>query len=90
LGIVDGTERGYQGRHLGEVWNSHVKTVGHDFAYAMTWTNLKKKMTDKYCPRGEVKKLEGEMWNLKVEGTDVVGYNQRFRELALMCALDVS
>ncbi|GJX10181.1 putative reverse transcriptase domain-containing protein [Tanacetum coccineum] len=28
-------------------------------------------MTDKYCPRGEVKKLEGEMWNLKVKGTDV-------------------
>ncbi|GJR21856.1 reverse transcriptase domain-containing protein [Tanacetum coccineum] len=67
-------------------WNSHVKTVGHDVAYAMTWTNLKKKMTDKYCPRGEVKKLEGEMWNLKVKGTDVVGYNQRFQELALMCA----
>ncbi|GKC26014.1 hypothetical protein Tco_1028164, partial [Tanacetum coccineum] len=43
-------------------------------------------MTDKYCQRGEVKKLEGEMWNLKVKGTDVVGYNQRFQELALMCA----
>ncbi|GJS80957.1 hypothetical protein Tco_0747498 [Tanacetum coccineum] len=43
-------------------------------------------MTDKYCPRGEVKKLEGEMWNLKVKGTDVVDYNQRFQELALMCA----
>ncbi|GJX98338.1 putative reverse transcriptase domain-containing protein [Tanacetum coccineum] len=32
-------------------WNSHVRTVGHDVAYAMTWTNLKKMMTDKYCPR---------------------------------------
>ncbi|GKD58725.1 putative reverse transcriptase domain-containing protein [Tanacetum coccineum] len=52
-------------------WNSHVKTVGHDVALAMTWTNLKKKMTDKYCPRGEIKKLEVEMWNLKVKGTDV-------------------
>ncbi|GKD47238.1 putative reverse transcriptase domain-containing protein [Tanacetum coccineum] len=39
-------------------WNSHVMTVGHDVAYAMTWINLKKKMTDKYCPRGEIKKLE--------------------------------
>nr|GEV32618.1 reverse transcriptase domain-containing protein [Tanacetum cinerariifolium] len=28
-------------------WNSYVKTVGHDVAYTMTWTNLKKKMTDK-------------------------------------------
>ncbi|GJY75626.1 reverse transcriptase domain-containing protein [Tanacetum coccineum] len=67
-------------------WNSHVKTVGHDVAYEMTWTNLKKKMTDKYCPRGEIKKLEVKMWNLKLKGTDVVSYNQRFQELALMCA----
>ncbi|GJW24913.1 reverse transcriptase domain-containing protein [Tanacetum coccineum] len=67
-------------------WNAHVRTVGHDVAYAMTWTNLKKMMTNKYCPRGEVKKLEVEMWNLKVKGTDVVSYNQRFQELALMCA----
>nr|GEW56011.1 retrotransposon protein, putative, Ty1-copia subclass [Tanacetum cinerariifolium] len=67
-------------------WNSHVKTVGHDVAYAMTLKNLKKKMTDKYCPRGEIKKLEVEMWNLKVKGTDVVSYNQRFQELALICA----
>ncbi|GJU18486.1 reverse transcriptase domain-containing protein [Tanacetum coccineum] len=67
-------------------WNSHVRTIGHDVAYAMTWTNLKKMMTDKYCPRGEIKKLEVKMWNLKVKGTDVVSYNQRFQELALMCA----
>nr|GEY38161.1 hypothetical protein [Tanacetum cinerariifolium] len=31
--------------------------IGHDVAYAMTWTNLKKIMTDKYCPRSEIKKL---------------------------------
>ncbi|GJT37386.1 reverse transcriptase domain-containing protein [Tanacetum coccineum] len=67
-------------------WNSHVRTVGHDVAYAMTWTNQKKMMTDKYCPRGEIKKLEVGMWNVKVKGTDVVSYNQRFHELALMCA----
>nr|GEX92708.1 reverse transcriptase domain-containing protein [Tanacetum cinerariifolium] len=65
-------------------WNSHVRNVGHDVAYAMTWKNLKKKMTDKYYPMGEIKKLEVKMWNLKVKGTDVVSYNQRFQELALM------
>ncbi|GJR50741.1 putative reverse transcriptase domain-containing protein [Tanacetum coccineum] len=41
-------------------------------------------MTYKYCPRGEIKKLEFKMWNLKVKGTDVVTYSQRFQELALM------
>ncbi|GJY83492.1 reverse transcriptase domain-containing protein [Tanacetum coccineum] len=67
-------------------WNAHVRTVRHDVVYAMTWTNLKKIMTDKYCLRGEIKKLEVEMWNLKVKGSDMVSYNQRFQELALMCA----
>ncbi|GKC34091.1 reverse transcriptase domain-containing protein [Tanacetum coccineum] len=66
-------------------WNSHVRTVVYDVAYAMTWAELKKKMTDKYCPRGEMKKLEVELWNLKVKGTDVIGYNQQFQELALLC-----
>ncbi|GJZ96927.1 reverse transcriptase domain-containing protein [Tanacetum coccineum] len=37
------------------------ETVGHDVVYAMTWTYLKKKMTDKYCPRVEIKKLEVEL-----------------------------
>ncbi|GJT91305.1 putative reverse transcriptase domain-containing protein [Tanacetum coccineum] len=50
------------------------------------WTHTEKMMTDKYCPKGEIKKLEVEMWNLKVKGTDVVSYIQRFQELALMCA----
>ncbi|GKC25804.1 putative reverse transcriptase domain-containing protein [Tanacetum coccineum] len=66
--------------------NSHVKTVTHEVAYAMIWKTLKKMMADKYCPRSEVKKLEMEMWNLKVKGTDVVSYNQPFQELSLMCS----
>nr|GEU35534.1 hypothetical protein [Tanacetum cinerariifolium] len=39
-------------------WNSHIKTVGHDAAYDMPWKTIKKMMTDKDCPRGEIKKLE--------------------------------
>ncbi|GKA29276.1 putative reverse transcriptase domain-containing protein [Tanacetum coccineum] len=66
-------------------WNSHVRTVTNDVAYAMTWTDLKKKMTTKYCSRNEIKKIEAEMWNLKVKGTDVVAYNQRFQELRHSC-----
>nr|GEW96857.1 reverse transcriptase domain-containing protein [Tanacetum cinerariifolium] len=60
-------------------------TVTHEVAYAMTWKTLKKMMTDKYYPRGEIKKLEIKTWNLKVKGIDVLSYNQRFQELALMC-----
>nr|GFA72623.1 hypothetical protein [Tanacetum cinerariifolium] len=67
------------------LWNSHVRIVGNDVAYVMTWIELKKKMTDKYCPRNEMKKIETEFWNLEVQGTDVTRYNQRFQELALLC-----
>ncbi|GKF34014.1 reverse transcriptase domain-containing protein, partial [Tanacetum coccineum] len=66
-------------------WNSHIKTISHEVAYGITWKTLKKMMTHKYCPRGEIKKLEIELWNMKVKGTDVVSYNQRFQDLALVC-----
>ncbi|GJZ90461.1 putative reverse transcriptase domain-containing protein, partial [Tanacetum coccineum] len=66
-------------------WNSYVQAIGHDTAYAMPWKTLNKMITDKYCLRSEIKKLETEMWNLKVKGTDVMSYNQRFLELVLMC-----
>ncbi|GJZ30059.1 putative reverse transcriptase domain-containing protein [Tanacetum coccineum] len=45
-------------------WNGQIRTLGPE-AYVMTWEVLKKKMTDKYCPLGEIKKLEIELWNLK-------------------------
>ncbi|GJR82608.1 reverse transcriptase domain-containing protein [Tanacetum coccineum] len=65
-------------------WNGHVRTLGHDAAYAMTWGTLKKKLMDKYCPKGEIKKLEIKLWNLRARGNDVAAYTQRFQELALM------
>nr|GEY96368.1 putative reverse transcriptase domain-containing protein [Tanacetum cinerariifolium] len=48
-------------------WNSHVTTVGPDAAYEMTWIDMKKNMTDKYCPRGKMKKLKSKLWNLREE-----------------------
>ncbi|GJZ74858.1 reverse transcriptase domain-containing protein [Tanacetum coccineum] len=66
-------------------WNSHMKTITQDVAYAMDWNTLKKMMIDKYCPRGEIKKLEIKLRNLKVKGIDVASYTLRFQELALIC-----
>ncbi|GKC53910.1 putative reverse transcriptase domain-containing protein [Tanacetum coccineum] len=65
-------------------WNGQIRTLGSD-AYSMTWEVLKKNMTDKYCPQGEIKKLEIELWNLKVKGNDVPTYTERFQELTLIC-----
>nr|GEU64840.1 reverse transcriptase domain-containing protein [Tanacetum cinerariifolium] len=61
-----------------------IRTLGLE-AYAMTWEVLKKKMMDKYCLQGELKKLEIELWNLKVKGNNVPTYTNRFQELTLIC-----
>nr|GEU89275.1 hypothetical protein [Tanacetum cinerariifolium] len=66
-------------------WNSHMRAVGQDVAYAMPWAALKRMITDKYCPRGEIQNLESEYWNLKVKGIDLLNYTHHFQELALMC-----
>ncbi|GKD15296.1 putative reverse transcriptase domain-containing protein [Tanacetum coccineum] len=66
-------------------WKSHVKTVGHDAAYGMPWNTLMKMMTAKDCPLNEIKKLEMEIWELKVKGTDLASYTQCFQELDLLC-----
>nr|GFC74869.1 reverse transcriptase domain-containing protein [Tanacetum cinerariifolium] len=42
-------------------------------------------MTEKYFPRNEIRKLEMELWDLKVKGTDLASYTQRYQELALLC-----
>nr|GEZ40889.1 putative reverse transcriptase domain-containing protein [Tanacetum cinerariifolium] len=42
------------------------KAVGQNVAYAMPWVALKRMTTYKYCPRGEIQKLESEYWNLKM------------------------
>ncbi|GJY89105.1 putative reverse transcriptase domain-containing protein, partial [Tanacetum coccineum] len=54
-------------------WNGQIRTLGPE-AYAMTWEGLKKKMTDKYYPLGEIQKLKIELWNLKVKGNDINKY----------------
>ncbi|GKB58739.1 putative reverse transcriptase domain-containing protein [Tanacetum coccineum] len=45
-------------------------TMIHDVAYAMTWADLRKKMTDKYCPRNEMKKLEAEWMEFEMKGLE--------------------
>ncbi|GJV16144.1 hypothetical protein Tco_1361467 [Tanacetum coccineum] len=42
-------------------WNSHKITIGIAAAYAMSWAELIKLMTEVYCPRNEVQKMETEM-----------------------------
>ncbi|GJZ22370.1 putative reverse transcriptase domain-containing protein [Tanacetum coccineum] len=45
-------------------WNYHKRTVGVEAAYAMTWKALMNLMTEIYCPRNEIQKMETELLNL--------------------------
>ncbi|GKB61689.1 putative reverse transcriptase domain-containing protein, partial [Tanacetum coccineum] len=67
------------------VWNSHKRTIGMDAAYAMNWDGLMRLMTEVYCPRNEIQKMETKLWNLTVKGNDLTAYTQRFQELILLC-----
>ncbi|GJW49272.1 putative reverse transcriptase domain-containing protein [Tanacetum coccineum] len=66
-------------------WNSHKRTVGVDAAYAVKWSGLMRLMTEVYCPRNEIQKMETELWNLTVKGNDLTIYTQMFQELILLC-----
>ena len=41
-------------------------------------------MTEEFCPRNEVKKLEVEFWDLKQDSGENLAYNNRFHELCYL------
>ncbi|GJW49566.1 reverse transcriptase domain-containing protein [Tanacetum coccineum] len=66
-------------------WNSFAHPIGIEEAYKITWSEFKKLLTKKYCPRTEVKKMEDEFYNLTVKGNDLKTYIRIFQELAILC-----
>ncbi|GJT25564.1 reverse transcriptase domain-containing protein [Tanacetum coccineum] len=66
-------------------WNAYTQPIGIEQANKITWTELKRLLTNKYCPRTEVKKMEDEFYNLVVKGNDLKTYIKRFQELAILC-----
>ncbi|GKF74898.1 reverse transcriptase domain-containing protein, partial [Tanacetum coccineum] len=54
--------------------NSHKRTIGVDATFAMTWRDLMKLMTEVYCPRNKIQKMENELWNLTVKNNDLAAY----------------
>ncbi|GJY26953.1 putative reverse transcriptase domain-containing protein [Tanacetum coccineum] len=61
------------------------ETIGTEAAFAMSWRELMKLMTEVYCLRNEIQKMESELWNLTVKNNDLAAYTQRFQELTMMC-----
>ncbi|GJZ79328.1 reverse transcriptase domain-containing protein [Tanacetum coccineum] len=66
-------------------WNAYAQPMGIEQANQITWTELKRLLTNKYCPRTEIKKMEDEFYGLTVNGSDLKTYIRRFQELAVLC-----
>ncbi|GJX52304.1 putative reverse transcriptase domain-containing protein [Tanacetum coccineum] len=66
-------------------WNAYAQPMGIEQANQITWTELKRLLTNKYCPRTEIKKMEEELYNLIVKGNDLKPYVRRFQELTVLC-----
>ncbi|XP_023766303.1 uncharacterized protein LOC111914829 [Lactuca sativa] len=65
-------------------WNGHIKALTLLVANSMTWGDLKTMMLKEYFPRGELQKLEHELWNLTVKDSDIEAYTARFSDLTIM------
>nr|GEY52226.1 reverse transcriptase domain-containing protein [Tanacetum cinerariifolium] len=66
-------------------WNAYAQPIGIEQANKITWTELKRLLTNKYCPQTEIKKMEDEFYDLTVKGNDLKTYIRRFQELATLC-----
>ncbi|GJS53083.1 reverse transcriptase domain-containing protein [Tanacetum coccineum] len=65
--------------------SSFAQPIGIEEAYKIHWSELKKLLIKKYCPRTEVKKMEDGFYNLTVKGNDLKNYVRRFQELVVLC-----
>nr|GEU63274.1 reverse transcriptase domain-containing protein [Tanacetum cinerariifolium] len=66
-------------------WNAYAQPIGIEQANKIPWTELKRLLTNKYCPQTEIKKMEDEFYNLVVKENDLKTYIRRFQELVLLC-----
>ncbi|KAI3704138.1 hypothetical protein L1987_74352 [Smallanthus sonchifolius] len=66
-------------------WNAQVQMLGLVIENGLPWEEFKTMMKEEYCLRDEIQKLEGEFWNLKMEGSEIEMYTTRSHELATMC-----
>ncbi|GJW58747.1 reverse transcriptase domain-containing protein [Tanacetum coccineum] len=66
-------------------WNAYAQPMGIKQANRTTWTELKRLLTNKYCPQTEIRKMEEDLYNLSVKGNDLKPYVRRFQELTTLC-----
>nr|GEW35945.1 reverse transcriptase domain-containing protein [Tanacetum cinerariifolium] len=68
------------------LWNAYAQPIRIEQANRITLIELKRLLTNKYCPQTEIKKMEDEFYNMSVKCNDLKTYVKRFQEL-VACAL---
>nr|GFA47874.1 hypothetical protein [Tanacetum cinerariifolium] len=66
-------------------WNGRTKAMGIEADNNTPWSEVRKWMTEEFCPRSVIQIMEQELYNLRMKGMDIDGYINRFHELALLC-----
>nr|GEY52126.1 hypothetical protein [Tanacetum cinerariifolium] len=66
-------------------WNGRKKAMGIEAANNNPLSVVRKWMTEEFCPRSVIQRMEQELYNLRMKGMDIDGYTNRFHELALLC-----
>nr|GFA98306.1 putative reverse transcriptase domain-containing protein [Tanacetum cinerariifolium] len=62
-----------------------TKAMGIEAANNTPWSEVRKWMTEEFCPHSVIQRMEQELYNLRMKGMDINGYTNRFHELDLMC-----
>ncbi|GKD20270.1 hypothetical protein Tco_1221973, partial [Tanacetum coccineum] len=52
------------------LWNGRIASMGIDAANGAPWIEVRMWMTEEFCPRSVLQRLEQELYNLKLKGTD--------------------
>nr|GFA72123.1 putative reverse transcriptase domain-containing protein [Tanacetum cinerariifolium] len=61
------------------------KAMGIEAANNTPWSEVRKWMTEEFCPQSMIQRMEQELYNLRMKGIDIDVYTNRFHELALLC-----
>lgn len=65
-------------------WNGHIKLLTLPVANSMSREDLKIMMLAEYYLRGEIQKLDPELWSLTMKRSDIATYTTRFSDLVVL------
>ncbi|GJU03577.1 putative reverse transcriptase domain-containing protein [Tanacetum coccineum] len=50
-----------------------------------SWDDLKRMMSEEFCPEEEISRMEDKLRHLRLKDNDIAAYTNRFNELVLLC-----